>query len=147
MRSEPGAVLRFSICTAKYCDISMMPFISMASSVMPSSRISWIHLMNMSPSLSGTPSMCAITRTGMWRVYCCAASQEPAAMNLSISSLQMAWARGLSLATSSAVNGGSISCLVNLWCGGSAVMGGEGIGGSGRTLRTITRRDEKCSVS
>jgi len=38
--------------------------------------------------------MWAITLTGMCLVYCCAASQFPSAMNLSISSLQMARAFG-----------------------------------------------------
>src|SRR5262249_30933384 len=39
----------------------------------------WIHLMNWSLSVSGTPSMWAITLTGMCLAYCCAASWRPPA--------------------------------------------------------------------
>jgi hypothetical protein len=46
----------------------------------------------------------------------------------------------------SAVKGGNSSCLYGLWCSGSEVIGGDGIG-SGRTSRTMTRRDEKCVLS
>jgi len=55
--------------------------------------------------------MWAITLTGMCLVYCYAASQCPLAMNLSISSLQMARAFGSSPVIASAVNGGSNSCF------------------------------------
>ncbi len=68
-------------------------------------------------------------------------------MNSSISSLQIARTRGSSFFMASGVNGGSSNCLAGLCSGGSEVIGGDGAGGSGRTLRTTTRRDEKCSVS
>ena len=68
-------------------------------------------------------------------------------MNSSISSLQIARTLGSSFFIASGVNGGSSNCLAGLCSGGSEVIGGADAGGSGRTLRTMTRREEKCSVS
>ena len=68
-------------------------------------------------------------------------------MNSSISSLQIARTRGSSFFMASGVNGGSSNCLAGLCSGGSEVIGGRRAVISGRTSRTITRREEKCSVS
>ena len=68
-------------------------------------------------------------------------------MNSSISSLQIARTRGSSFFMASGVNGGSSSCLAGLCSGGSEVIGGAVLMISGRTSRTMTRREEKCSVS
>ncbi len=89
--------------------------------------------------------MCAITRTGMWRVYASATSQPPAG-NASISALHTARVRGSSGATASAVKYGSTAFFHGLWSGGSEVIGGAG-SGSTRTSRTMIRREEKCLVS
>ena len=69
-------------------------------------------------------------------------------MNPSISSLQIARIRGSSFFIASGVNGGSSNCLAGLCTGGSEVIGGAAfLATSGRTSRTMIRRDEKCSVS
>ena len=68
-------------------------------------------------------------------------------MNSSISSLQMARTRGSSFFIASGVNGGNSNCLAGLCSGGSEVIGGARAVISGRTSRTMTRRDEKWSVS
>ena len=68
-------------------------------------------------------------------------------MNSSISSLQIARTRGSSFFMASGVNGGSSNCLAGLCSGGSDVIGGAVLVMGGLTSRTITRREEKCSVS
>ncbi len=90
--------------------------------------------------------MWAMTRTGISCAYSTAASQVPRAMNLSISSLAIARARGSILFMASGVNGGSSTMRAGRCSGGSEVMGGAGTRGGG-VSRTITRREEKCSVS
>ena len=49
----------------EYLVVSPIAFIRMSGRVMPSSRISWIHCRKRSPSLSGRPSITAMTRTGI----------------------------------------------------------------------------------
>ena len=61
--------------------------------------------------------------------------------------LGVARTRGSSFFIASGVNGGSSNCLAGLCSGGSEVIGGARAVISGRTSRTMTRRDEKCSVS
>ncbi len=67
-------------------------------------------------------------------------------MNLSISSLHSARALGSSFFMASGVKGGSSTMRAGRCSGGSEVIGGAGMRGGG-VSRTITRREEKCSVS
>ena len=68
-------------------------------------------------------------------------------MKESISRLHRARVPGVSFSIAFGLNAGSSGMRAGRCSGGSDVIGGEGITGWNFFSRTITRRDEKCSVS
>ncbi len=146
MRSSPGFAMRAWTCPWKYSVSSFNVCIATAGLVGPTSRMRWIQSRNRSPSDSGSPSMCAITRTGMCCEYCTAMSHSFASPMASSSSRHTLRARGSSLATACGVNAGSSTLRAGVCSGGSEVIGGLATI-STFCSRTMTRREEKCSLS
>ena len=104
------------------------------------SRMRWMNVRNRSPSLCGTPSMWAMTRTGMCCAYSSAASTSvrPDATMSSISSRQKARVGSSSGLIAFGENAGSRMRRACSWKGGSEVMGGAkptGAGMPGRKSR------------